>query len=457
MNSSSFPSHGDGAIPRGSVTLDAALAAASETRSLEIGSSILGKVPQVFRHHFQDRPAVVVMDTHTREAAGNEVIAALRAAGCPTITPFIFDDRDLYAEHSFVERLEASFGQHDAIPIAVGSGTINDLVKLAAHRNDRRYVCVATTASMDGYTAYGASITYQGSKQTFDCPAPVAVVADLNVIAAAPASMLSWGYADLLAKVTAGADWILADFLGIEPIEPLPWNIVQGGLKNALAEPEKLRSGDHETLAKLVEGLMLGGFAMQSMRSSRPASGAEHQFSHLWDMEHHTHDGAAPSHGQKVGIGTLAVTGLYEKLLADEQPPFDPHVAAEQWPSLQEREIRANELFDDVTLQQLAHRELAAKDIGRDELLHQLTHLHARWHELRERLRQQLIPLHQLREMLAAIGAPTDSTSIGISPQRLATSFEKAQMIRRRFTVLDLVARMGLMNGDIVDRRLRPS
>lgn len=446
-NSASSANRSNAATPRESLTLESALAAATETRFLEIGSSILGRIPHVFRQHFPDRSAVVVTDRQTYKAAGNEVATALRSANCPTLTPFIFDDRELYAEHSFVEQLEASFRRHDAIPVAVGAGTINDLVKLAAHRTGRRYMCVATAASMDGYTAYGASITHEGSKQTFDCPAPIGVVADLDVIASAPPSMLAWGYADLIAKVTAGADWILADFLGIEPIENLPWNIVQDGLKEATAEPEKLRSGDREALAKLVRGLMLSGFAMQSMRSSRPASGAEHQFSHLWDMEQHTHSGAAPSHGEKVGIGTVAVTGLYERLLSGERPPFDPQTAAGNWPSLAERQSRASELFDDVLLQQLAHRELAAKDIGRDELLAQLTDLHAHWDELRQRLRQQLIPLQQLREMLTAVGAPVDSTAIGISPSRLATSFHKAQTIRRRFTVLDLVARAGLMDG----------
>ena len=144
------------------------------------------------------------------------------------------------------------------------------------------------------------------------------------------------------------------------------------------------------------------------MRSSRPASGAEHQFSHLWDMEHHTHNGEAPSHGQKVGIGTLAVTGLYEKLFASEAPPFGPEKAAKQWPSLQEWNDRTRELFDDITLQELAQRELAAKQSDADELLAQLTRLHNYWHELRQRLQKQLIPLDQLRSMLYTVGAPVE-------------------------------------------------
>ena len=92
-------------------------------------------------------------------------------------------------------------------------------MKLAAHRTGRQYLCVATAASMDGYTAYGRRSRTTGSKQTFDCPAPRAVVADIDVIAAAPPELTASGYADLLAKITAGADWIVADALGVEPID----------------------------------------------------------------------------------------------------------------------------------------------------------------------------------------------------------------------------------------------
>ena len=94
------------------------------------------------------------------------------------------------------------------------------MTKLAAHRTGRRYVAVGTAASMDGYTAYGASITYNGSKQTFPCPAPIAVVADLDVMRAAPAELNAAGYADLMAKTVAGADWLLADAVGNEAINP---------------------------------------------------------------------------------------------------------------------------------------------------------------------------------------------------------------------------------------------
>jgi glycerol-1-phosphate dehydrogenase [NAD(P)+] len=333
--------------------------------------------------------------------------------------------------------------QHSAIPVAVGSGTINDLTKLAAHRTGRPYLCVATAASMDGYTAFGASITHQGSKQTFDCPAPTAVVADLNVIAAAPTAMNAWGYADLLAKVTAGADWILADALVVEAIDPLAWKIVQGGLREATAEPAGVQAGERDAIEKLVNGLMLGGFAMQSTKSSRPASGAEHQFSHLWDMEHHTHDGGAPSHGLKVGIGTLAVTALYDHLLSRTFDKLDVEQCCAAWPDEGEWTRRAKELFHEKELRDVALREIVAKHSSKDQLQAQLEMLRSVWPRLRKQLRMQLIPFAELKAMLEAAGAATEPEQIGIARKRLRESFRKAFFIRRRFTILDLAVRTG--------------
>ncbi len=97
--------------------------------------------------------------------------------------------------------------------MAVGSGSLNDIVKRAAHEAGRPYLSVATAASMDGYTAFGAAITKDGYKQTMTCPAPRAVLADLEVLAGAPPAMTASGYGDLLGKVTAGADWLVADAL----------------------------------------------------------------------------------------------------------------------------------------------------------------------------------------------------------------------------------------------------
>jgi len=327
----------------------------------------------------------------------------------------------------------------------VGSGTINDLTKLAAHRAGRPYLAVATAASMDGYTAFGASIDCSGSKQTINCPAPTGVVADLDVICAAPAEMNAAGYADLLAKTTAGADWLVADALGVEAIDRTAWAIVQGGLREAVANPAGVRARNLEAVRQLTEGLMLGGFAMQSAKSSRPASGAEHQFSHLWDMQHHVHEGRTPLHGFKVGIGTLAVAGLYEYLLARNLEDLDVASCCARWPDEAACEQAVLALFDQDDLTAVALQETRSKWVDAVRLGRELETLRRVWPELKGCLRQQLIPSRDLKAMLRAAGAPVEPEEIGISRARLREGFGQAYFLRRRFTVLDLAVRSGLL------------
>ncbi len=436
-------------LPNGSFSLKEALNAARETRRLEIGSGINREVPRVFIDQFGQRTAVVVSDKNTFKVAGEAVLQSLKAAGIVTLEPYLFDSPDLYAELRFVEQLEASLKQHQAIPVAVGSGTINDLTKLASHRTDRPYLCVATAASMDGYTAFGASITALGAKQTFLCPAPAAVVADLDIITQAPGLMNAWGYADLLSKVTAGADWIFADALGAEPIDPKAWTIVQGRLREMVGDPAGVRARNPRAVDRLVEGLMLGGFAMQSAQSSRPASGAEHQFSHLWDMQHHTHNGAAPSHGFKVGIGTLAVTALYEQLFKLPLERLDVEACCAAWPDDTAWAARAVTLLGEGELSTAAAKELKAKHSNPEQLRTQLKTLRSVWPELRKRLQTQLLPLSELKEMLREVGAPTEPEQIGITRARLRDSYWQAFCIRRRFTILDVAARIGVLDDSL--------
>ncbi len=429
------------------LSLKEALAAARETRALEIGTNILEITPRVFREQFGDKTAVLVTDKNTWDVAGEKVFTAFATAKHPMGKPFVFDDPDLYAEFRFVEQLEAALKKHSAIPVAVGSGTINDLTKLASHRTQRPYMCVGTAASMDGYTAFGASITYKGSKQTFLCPAPTAVVADLNIICNAPGKMNAWGYADLISKVTAGADWILADALGAEAIDPQSWNIVQGGLRESIADAAGVEARNPAAVSQLVEGLMLGGFAMQSSSSSRPASGAEHQFSHLWDMQHHTHNGAAPSHGFKVGVATLAVTALYEYFLEQPIEKLDVERCCENWPDEKAQEADVRKLFASDDFADKAAEETLAKYSNPEKLREQLQKLQSDWPQLKLKLRQQLLPFNELRGMLQAVGAPTSPEEIGISRERLRASFQMAYHIRRRFTILDVVVRTGILEG----------
>lgn len=427
-------------------TVAEALASASETKALQIGSNILHRLPELFKEEFGEKRAIVVCDATTWNVAGSKVKDYLTSGGIPMEEPFVYDNPKPYAEFDNVLKLEEVLGKSNAIPVVVGSGTLNDLTKLASSRTNRQYLCVATAASMDGYTAYGASITYQGAKQTFSCPAPQAILADIEIIRQAPPLMTAAGYADLFAKVPAGADWILADALGIEPIDEKAWSIVQDGLKDALADPKGAREGKESAITSLIEGLMLGGFAMQWSKTSRPASGAEHQFSHLWNMEHHTHQGETPSHGFQVGVATLAVTRLYEKLLASPVEQLDVEGCCKIWLEWEDLEKNAVEIFQNTDFLDTAITQSKEKYISKEELAVQLEKLKAIWPELKEKLKNQLVPSEKLEESLRLVGAPVAPEQIGISKERMKSSFLRAWYIRSRFTVLDVAVRTGWLN-----------
>ncbi len=188
---------------------------------------------------------------------------------------------------------------------------------------------------------------------------------------------------------------------------------------------------------------------MQWTKASRVASGAEHQFSHLWDMQNHVYLNRAPSHGFKVGIGTLASSALYEQLLVQPLDDLDiSHLVAE-WPDLAAIESDIRHRFELPDLAAKAILETNAKNMTSDVLRIQLSRLRSVWPKLRERLRTHLLPFDELTDRLAAAGCPSAPEQIGISRPRLRESYRQAYHIRRRFTVLDLAMRTGLFESSL--------
>jgi glycerol-1-phosphate dehydrogenase [NAD(P)+] len=419
-----------------------------DTWKIVSGRGSLDCVGSLFRECFGDVPAVIVADENTWSAAGERLQSCLH--GLTLSEPFIFPGHPvLYAEMPNVELLCKSLTRHNAVPIALGAGTLNDLTKLSAHRCNRPYLAVATAASMDGYTAFGASITHHGSKQTFDCPAPRAMIADSSIFCAAPIGMAVTGYADLMAKVPAGADWLLADALGIEPIHETAWGLVQSRLHEWLAHPREVRRSNPQALEELMEGLIASGLGMQAARSSRPASGAEHQFSHLWDMEGLRLSGEPLPHGSKVGIGALATTALYEVILKLPLHRLDVDKICATWPEHREIEQQVRSLHSVEAIGVKAITETLAKHPTGTGLADRLVKLRSIWPDLSSRLRRQLVPAETLRQKLDVAGAPTTPEEIGVSRERLKQSYFSSRTIRRRYTILDFAFETGSLDSAV--------
>lgn len=432
-----------------------ALKTATDTQDVVLGEAALSAVGDAFRRTFGDATAVLVADGITWEVAGEDVQQSLEKAGCPLAEPFVYPGRPtLYAKHENCAPLVAHLQQHDAIPVAIGSGTLNDLVKRAAYEVERPYMIVGTAASMDGYTAFGASLAVAGHKQTMTCPAPRVFVADLGVLRAAPARMTASGYGDLLGKIPAGADWIIADALGIERIDEDVWQSVQGPLRAAVGSPAALQAGDADAMEALIEGLVMSGLAMQAAQSSRPASGAEHQFSHLWEMEGLGRDDDPPlSHGFKVGLGSIAVAALYERVLDRDLSALDVDAVVAAWPSREEMEQSVRAVHD--LLEDMAVEQTLGKYVTADELATRLQRLREVWPTLRERIAAQLLPPGELEGRLQAAGCPTRPSQIGLGIDAFRDTYTRAQMIRTRYTVLDLAKEAAVLQ-ECVDELFAP-
>lgn len=438
--------------------IEQALKTATDTKDILFGADVLGRTGELFARVFPGARVLVVADGNTFAAAGEEVVASLAAAGVEAAEePYVFPGTPtLYAGYENVEILREHIRPlENTVVCSIASGTLNDIAKLASGELGREYMNVCTAPSVDGYASFGASISRDGFKITRDCPAPAALVADLRVIAASPKRLIATGYGDLIEKIPAGADWILADELGIEAIDDYVWSLVQGPLRDALADPERIGEGDVEAITGLAEGNIMSGLAMQAAQSSRPASGAGHQFSHVWEMEGHGLDWEPPlSHGMKVGVGTVASCAIWEEALKIDVGAINVEAVVAAAPSDEEVEAKVRSLMIPRIADE-AVKHTVFKNLQGDELRARLADLKRVWPRLVERVRPQLIAPEEAAERLEKVGAPSHPEMIGIDMDRFRETHVKAQMIRSRYTILDALVDMGLFD-EVIARLFSP-
>lgn len=394
-------------------------------RSLVIDDSLDGREAELVAALDLGRRLAVVADEDTFAALGRRVERAL--ASRFTVQRIVLG-REPHADADTLARLAAVLEPAIDAVIAVGSGTINDLCKLAALGRGCPQVVFATAPSMNGYTSLSASITEGGLKRSVRAATPVGAFFDLDVLAAAPVRLIRAGLGDSVCRPTAQADWLLSHLLLDRPYREAPFALLAGDEPALLAQPGALVGGDLAVMRRLVRTLVLSGFGMTICGGSYPASQGEHLLSHYIEMMRPPELPAA-LHGEQTGVCALAMARLQDRILARDAPPVVRPTAVDR---------------DDVLRRfgrergEACWRELEAKRIDR-ELADQLNaRLAAGWTAMRDRIRAVTLGHARMAGVLAAAGAPTAPRDLGWSDALLDDAFAHAREIRNRYTFLDL-------------------
>lgn len=272
-------------------------------RNVRVGADVIDDAGTLAQElDFQD-PAVVVTGPRTRTVAGDRVADILEDAGYTVHT--------ILAEGSTHKQIENTLNEAEATQgrfvYGVGGGRVIDAAKLAAKRIGGPLVSVPTSAAHDGITSPRASVRSKKGAASREGVTPMAIVADTSIITQAPYRLLAAGCADAISNLSAVRDWRLAHRLRGEPMSSFSKALAETSAGLIIDHAPQIRPGIEESAWIVVKALIVSGVSMSVAGSSRPASGAEHMFSHAMDK-------IAPGqalHGEQVGLGTIMMMHLH--------------------------------------------------------------------------------------------------------------------------------------------------
>ncbi len=266
-------------------------------RRVVLGNGVLEGIDRDVRSlGITGRPLVLVDET-TFEIAGRRVVKSL-AAWNPKVE---------YVPDSVVqevERIVELAGEYSCV-IGVGGGKIIDVGKAVAHRLNKFFISVPTAPSHDGIASERATLTDDNDKVSIRARPPVAVIADVGVLMKAPPRMIAAGAADALSNLTSVLDWKIARDRNGEYYSNYSAHMAKTSAKSIIKFSELIGKRNERGIRHLMEALLTSSISMSMAGSSRPASGAEHAFSHVLDS---LDSGAL--HGEQCGVGSIMMAHL---------------------------------------------------------------------------------------------------------------------------------------------------
>jgi glycerol-1-phosphate dehydrogenase [NAD(P)+] len=383
------------------------------------------------------RRLAVVSDVNTHEAMGRRVAKDLRALG--TIDEIIMPG-DTHCDEPTIALMQHKTRHADGL-VVVGSGSLSDVVKYATFKDGRKYASFPTSASMNGYAAGTASVTLgNGYKTSLPAHAPRGIFIDLKVNAAAPVWLPAAGLGDSLCRPTAQVDWWAAHRLFDTTYSETPYRLLKDDEPRMIETASSLAKHDVAANGHLYRVMILTGFGNCFTGTSHSGSMGEHQVSHWIDMfAGKQHPGT--THGQQVGVASLAIARLHKAMLDMDKPPqiHATHIDKDEF---------IKRYGDDIGLMCYSEaRKKSFDDEGAAVFNRKLERL---WLELREELKKFMMDPDEMQAILKSAGGPTTATELGLSVSVWRKAMKYARDVRNRWSFLDLADDCGLLDEFLV-------
>jgi glycerol-1-phosphate dehydrogenase [NAD(P)+] len=393
-------------------------------KEIQIDGGIIKNIPAFCKKHDLGLRVAIVSDENTHLETGAEVERTLSLSGFEVFS--IVLPGDARADNANIEMLSTYIASAD-FSVAVGSGTISDLTKYASYLMKRKYICVPTAPSVNGYSSANASIDVDGVKKSLQAHLPYAIFMDIDVQVQAPYRLIIAGLGDALARSTAQTDWLMSHLILGTEYNPLPFELLADDEKIVFDNAEKLVQRDFDTLAALSRLSILSGFGMYLAGGSYPASQGEHLVHHYMEMMFdgkYTHT----FHGEQIAVTSIACAKLQEDILSLKKLEIHPTYYNEK-PVMKHFGQERGAQF----LSELANKEISdsrAREIN--------LKLKAEWPMIKKQISDVHINSAKLEEIIKKVRGPYTYKHLGWEHKDFENAVRNALFMRSRFTFLDL-------------------
>lgn len=407
---------------------------------LKIGRGAVESVPEMLAAMGKKRP-FVVCDQNTYEVAGRRVCEILDRAGVEHGLYVIPGKRISPAEWEVGSALMHYDPRCDML-LGVGSGVVNDICKVLAHAIGVPSAIVGTAPSMDGYASNSSSMEVNHVKVSLYNHAPVGILLDSEILAQAPMRMLWAGLGDMVAKYIAVCEWRISHIVTGEFYCESIAQMMRSALKKIVDASDGITKRDPDAIQSIAEGLVVAGMAMAYAEISRPASGLEHYFSHMWEMMALERGVPYDLHGIQVGVGTVLSMKLYRKIrqIQPDRAKAEAHMKAfsrADWEA-QVRRIFGKTADEIIAIEDKTHKNDPARHAKR------LDNLVNHWDEILKIIDEELPDYDALYQTMAKTGMPMRPSEIDVPMDDVVDAFIGARDIRDKYLSCSFLWDLGL-------------